>query len=57
METKDGRQLSHKTLEELRIMCVERVLDGEHPEDVIATVGMNPRTIYKWIEKYNYGGF
>jgi hypothetical protein len=35
MKTLDGRKLSPKTLEEIRIRAVQRVQDGESPEKVI----------------------
>ena len=56
MNENDGRKLSHETLEEIRIRAVRRVLDGESPEAVVAAIGMNPRTIYKWLERYHSGG-
>ena len=56
MKIDDGRKLSHKTLEEIRIRAVRRVIDGESPELVVKALGMNPRTIYKWLEKYHHGG-
>ena len=46
---RDGRQLDHKTLEEIRRMAVERVRDGEKPSAVIASYGLCRTTIYKWL--------
>lgn len=57
MKNFDGRKLSHESLEEIRIRAVQQVLDGESPEEVIRILRMNPRTIYKWLEKYHYGGW
>jgi transposase len=48
---RDGRKLHHKTLEEIRRMAVERVLEGENPADVIASFGFARTTIYKWLKK------
>ena len=53
----DGRKLDHKTLEELRIRTVQRVLDGEDPEELAKGLGMNRATVYRWIQKYHYGGW
>jgi transposase len=46
---RDGRQLDHKTLEEIRRMSVERVRDGEEASAVIASYGFCRTTIYKWL--------
>jgi transposase len=48
---RDGRKLDHKTLEEIRRMAVERVLEGENPTDVIASYGFSRTTIYKWLKR------
>ena len=53
----DGRKLDHKTLEAIRKRAVQQVLDGKKPEDVADAYGMNHRTIYRWLEKYHYGGW
>src|ERR1700730_7928770 len=46
---RDGRQLDHSTLEEIRRMSVERVSKGEDPSVVIASYGFCRTTIYKWL--------
>jgi len=46
---RDGRKLDHKTLEEIRLMAVERVREGEDPSTVIASFGFCRTTIYKWL--------
>ena len=46
---RDGRQLDHKTLEEIRRMSVERVREGEVPSAVIASYGFCRTTIYRWL--------
>src|SRR5262245_28329674 len=46
---RDGRKLDHKTLEEIRLMAVERVREGEDPSTVIASYGFCRSTIYKWL--------
>jgi transposase len=52
----DARKLSHDALEVLRKSAVERVEAGEGPEAVAAGLGINRRTIYKWLNAYHYGG-
>jgi transposase len=46
---RDGRTLDHKTLEEIRLMAVERVGDGNKPSTVMAAYGFSRTTIYKWL--------
>src|SRR5215212_9855778 len=46
---RDGRTLDHATLETIRLMAVERVLEGEVASAVIASYGFNRTTIYKWL--------
>jgi transposase len=55
-KTTDARSYSHQTLQEIRIDAVRRVEAGESPEDVITGIGMNRRTIYRWLAAYHYGG-
>ena len=47
---RDGRQLDHKTLEEIRLMAVQRVREGEKPSVVIASYGLSRQIIYKWLK-------
>ena len=46
MKKLDARQLDHKTREEIRIRAVQRVLDGESPEQVIKALGHHRSNIY-----------
>lgn len=55
-KTIDARSYSHQTLEEMRISAVRRVETSESPESVAAGLGINRRTIYRWIAAYHYGG-
>lgn len=57
MKTNDARKLDHKTLEEIRIRAVQRVLDGENPEAVIKALGFHRSCIYQWMATYREGGF
>ena len=47
---RDGRKFDHQTLEEIRLMAIERVRDGERASEVIDAYGFNRTTIYKWIQ-------
>ncbi len=52
----DARKLPPKAQERLRRSAMERINNGESPEEVAAGIGINRRTIYKWISAYHYGG-
>jgi transposase len=56
MRETDGRKLKHDVLEALRIRAVRQIEHGESPETIIKALGMNRRTIYKWIARYREGG-
>ncbi|MCC7059171.1 MAG: IS630 family transposase [Burkholderiaceae bacterium] len=55
-KTIDARSYSHDMLEQLRRDAVKRVEAGESPEVVAAGLGINRRTIYRWLQAYHYGG-
>ena len=55
-KTIDARSYSHQTLEEMRLAAVKRVERGESPEAVATGLGINRRTIYRWLSSYHYGG-
>lgn len=55
-KTFDARTLTHDALEQLRMSAVKRVEAGESPEFVAAGLGLNRRTIYRWLAAYHYGG-
>lgn len=44
---RDGRTLAHNTLEEMRVLAVQRMNEGEHPELVAASFGMTRAWAYK----------
>jgi transposase len=56
MRETDGRKLKHDVLEALRIRAVRQIEYGESPEVIIKALGMNRRTIYKWIALYRERG-
>ncbi len=57
MDRQDGRSLSHKTLEEIRIRAVRQVQGGESPEAVIKALGFSRASIYNWLAWYRGGGW
>ncbi len=56
MRETDGRKLKHDVLEAIRIRAVRQIESGDSPEAVIATLGMNRRTVYRWIATYRESG-
>ena len=53
----DGRTIDHTTLEHLRKLAVQRVLeDGEAPSDVMKSLGLCRTTIYRWLRGYEDKG-
>ena len=44
---RDGRTLAHNTLEEMRVMAVQRMKEGERPADVAASFGMHRSWAFK----------
>jgi transposase len=44
---RDGRSLAHNILEEMRMLALERMNDGEHPDVVSASFGMHRSWAYK----------
>ena len=57
MEKLDGRKISPKAMEEIRIRAVQRVQAGESPEKVIKTLGFARACIYNWLARYRAGGW
>ena len=56
MREDDGRNLDHKTLEQLRLWAVRQIEQGAHPEDVAAGLGMTRAAVYGWLANYREGG-
>jgi transposase len=52
----DGRKLPRDSKEQLRVVAVRRVMSGESPEAVAKGMGLNRRSIYRWLEAHYYGG-
>lgn len=53
----DGRRLDHRTLTELRKRGVAAVQAGESPRQVAAALGVNLRTLFRWLSLYRHGGW
>ncbi len=53
----DGRRLDYKTLTELRKRAVASVQVGESPAAVAAAMGVNLRTVFRWLALYRSGGW
>lgn len=53
----DGRALDHTTLTALRKRGVAAVQAGESPESVAAALGVNLRTVFRWLAQYRQGGW
>jgi hypothetical protein len=51
----DGRALDHATLTELRKRGVAAVQSGESPPLVAAALGVNVRTLFRWLSLYRRG--
>jgi transposase len=57
MEKIDGRKISPRAMEEIRVRAVQRVQAGESPEKVIKTLGFARACIYNWLARYRAGGW
>lgn len=51
MKKRDGRTVSRAALEEMRLMALERMRDGESPAKVAASFGLNRGWAYKVLAK------
>jgi transposase len=53
----DGRTLDHKTLEHLRKLAIQRVVEEkEAPSEVMKSLGFCRTSIYRWLRKYEDDG-
>ena len=52
----DGRKLTSSEKEALRKRAVQQIESGESPEVVADALGINRRTVYRWLERYASGG-
>ena len=56
MRKTDGRKISSKAMEEIRMRAVEHVQAGENPEVVTKVWGFSRASIYNWLARYRAGG-
>lgn len=52
----DGRSRRPEVAEALRIRGAQAVADGEHYVNVANAMGVNPRSVLRWVAKYGLGG-
>lgn len=52
----DGRSLNHLVLQTLRQRAVEAVQAGNSATAVAAVLGLNPRTVFRWLAAYEKDG-
>ena len=50
----DGRALNHAMLTELRKRGVAAVQSGESPTQVAAALGVNLRSLFRWLALYTW---
>jgi transposase len=53
----DARALDHKTLTELRKRAVACIQEGQSPANVARALGVNVRTVFRWLALYRNGGW
>src|SRR5208282_3918391 len=53
----DARALDHATLTDLRKRGVAAVQSGEDPAHVAEVLGVNIRTVFRWLARYRRGGW
>jgi transposase len=53
----DARALDHVTLTQLRKRGVAAVQSGESPTGVAAALGVNLRSVFRWLAEYRRGGW
>lgn len=56
MSIKDGRKLSHDTLETYRMRAINLRNQRKKVKDIAAFFGVHPASVSRWIGKYNTGG-
>jgi transposase len=48
--------MSSQAKEALRMRVVSQIRGGASPEELARVLDINPRTIYRWLERFHYGG-
>ncbi|AWN15486.1 Transposase [Salinisphaera sp. LB1] len=52
----DGRHLDAQSKEAIRLRAVDQIAQGESPEAMAEALGVNRRTVYRWLERAHHGG-
>ena len=52
----DGRAIDHHTLQVMRQQAVKAVREGQTVESVAATLGVNQRSVFRWLADFANGG-
>lgn len=52
----DGRRLDHHSLQTIRQLAVKAVGEGQSVASVAAALGMNVRTVFRWLANFASGG-
>jgi transposase len=52
----DGRKVTSHEKAALRLRVVQRMRDGDSSDELARILAINPRTIYRWLERFHYGG-
>jgi transposase len=52
----DGRKLDHKSLQVLRQQAVKAVRQGQTVQRVASALGLNIRTVFRWLSAFASGG-
>lgn len=52
----DGRRVTHDAAAVLRKIAVSRVLEGESPSKVMASLGLSRTVIYRWLKRWHTEG-
>jgi len=54
--TSDGRAHDHHTLQVMRMQAVKAVRSGQDVNSVAAALGVNPRSVFRWLAAFLNGG-
>lgn len=52
----DGRKLGRRVLPAFRMQAVKAIREGQTPETVAASMGVNVRSVFRWLAAFNSGG-
>ncbi len=52
----DGREIDHHTLQVMRQQAVKAVKNGQTAASVAAAMGVNIRTVFRWLSDFATGG-